>query len=73
MSVDNLLGKLVGRTVSASRRAPAAHALELNLAKLLIETLGTFKATNPGFTDEMAGSALRMVVKCLDENAGKVD
>jgi hypothetical protein len=74
MSVDNLLGKLVTRTISASRRAPAtAHSLELHLAKSLIETLGSFKAAHPEFTDEMASGALRMVVKCIDENAGAIN
>jgi hypothetical protein len=74
MSVENLLGKLVTRTISVSRRAPAAaHSLELSLAKSLIEALGTFKAAHPEFTDEMATGALRMVGKCLDENAGAIN
>jgi hypothetical protein len=73
MSVDNLLNKLAGRTISASRRAPDAHCLELSLAACLIETLGSFKAAHPEFGDEMAASALRMVVKCVDENAGAIN
>jgi hypothetical protein len=73
MSVDNLLNKLVTRTISGNRRAPAAaHSLELHLAKSVIETLGSFKAAHPEFTDEMAGGALRMVVKCIDENGGAI-
>jgi hypothetical protein len=73
MGVENLLGKLVGRTISAGRRPPAAHTAELNLAKTLIETLGSYKATHPEITDAMAGDALRMVVKCIEENAGQIN
>ena len=73
MSVDNLLGKLVGRTISASRRVPAAHAVELDLAKTLIEVIASYKATHPEFRDDMAANALRMVTKCLDENAGAIN
>jgi hypothetical protein len=73
MSVDQLLGKLVGRTISAVRRAPGTHTAEVSLAKVLIETLGTYKAAHPELTDAMAVDAVRMVVKCIEENAGKID
>jgi hypothetical protein len=73
MSVDNLLGKLVGRTISAGRRAPQEHAAELRLAKLLIETLGSYKAAHPELTDAMAVDAVRMVVKCIEENSGAIN
>ena len=73
MGVDNLLGKLIGRTISASRRSPVEYAAEVGLAKHLIETIGSYKAAHPELTDSMVGDAVRMVVKCIEENAGEID
>ncbi len=73
MSVDNLLGKLIGRTIDASRRAPETHAAELRLAKALIEAIDRYKTAHPEVTDDMAVAAVRMVVKCIEENAGAIN
>jgi hypothetical protein len=73
MSVDQLLAKLMGRTMSAGQRGPADHLAETKLAKFLIETLGSYKAAHPEITDTMAANALRMVVKCIEENSGAIN
>jgi hypothetical protein len=73
MSVDRLLANLMGRTMSAGRRGPEAYAAEVKLAKVLIETLGQYKQSNPEITDAIAVGAVRMVVKCIDESGGKIE
>jgi hypothetical protein len=59
--------------MSVGRRGPEAYAAEVKLAKILIETLGQYKESNPETTDAIAVGAVRMVVKCIDENGGKID
>jgi hypothetical protein len=73
MSVDRLLANLIGRTMSTGRRGPEAYAVEVKLAKLLIETIGQYKDAHPEITDAVAVGAVRMVVKCIDENSGRID
>jgi hypothetical protein len=73
MGVDRLLEKLNGRTMSTGRPGPAAYAAEVNLAKVLIETLGTYKAEHAEITDAIAAGAVRMVLKCIDENVGRIN
>ena len=73
MSVDHLLDKLAFRTLSSGRRPLQAHAAESALAKLLIETLGSYKLAHPQITDEVVADAVRTVLKCIDENDGAIN
>ena len=73
MGVDRLLTHLMGRTMSAGRQSPEVYSAELKLATVLIEMLGSYKAAHPEVTDAMAAGAVRMVVKCIDENAGQIN
>jgi hypothetical protein len=72
MSVDNLLRKLRGRTASG-RLGPEEYDAVVKLARRLVKSLDDYRETRPEVTDNVVTEAIRMVAKCIAENAGKID